>query len=161
MFTQGRTAYFVCAPWGIGPAREAGVRFGVSSVPPFEGAGAAQSLVAFHGFFLASAGKNKGIAQELIIDYLTRLDVTLALYSSQPRTPALKAALEKVSSYDKDAAIYRQQTEAGELIPSAANVADIWAAFHRAEIAVVAGDDVSSVMHRLFSAVVDINARTR
>jgi maltose-binding protein MalE len=54
MFTAKRTPYLVCAPWGFSPARAAGIRFAVSEVPPFEGEGPTQPLVAFHGFFLAS-----------------------------------------------------------------------------------------------------------
>ena len=159
MFTAGRTPYLVGAPWAFGPARAASMHFAVSEVPPFEGGEPTQSIVAFHGFFLASAGKNKRIAQELILDYLTRLEVALALYSSQPRPPALKVALEKVSSYDADAALYRRQSELGDIIPSAADVANVWASFHQAEVAAVRGEDVPTAMRRLRSAITQLNTR--
>jgi arabinogalactan oligomer/maltooligosaccharide transport system substrate-binding protein len=158
MFTSGRTAYLVSAPWSFGPARAANMSFAVSEVPPFEGGEPPRSVVAFHGFFLASAGKNKSIAQELILDYLTRLEVALALYSSQPRPPALKIALQKVSSH-ADAALYRRQTEAGDIIPSTAGIADVWASFHQAEVAAVRGEDVSAVMRRLRAAITGLNMR--
>jgi arabinogalactan oligomer / maltooligosaccharide transport system substrate-binding protein len=158
MFKAGRTAYLVCAPWAFGPARAAGLNFAVSEIPPFEGGEAPRSLVAFHGFFLASAGKNKRIAQELILDYLTRLEVALALYSSQPRPPALKVALQKVSSHE-DAALYRRQSEFGDVIPSTANVGDVWASFNQAEVAAVRGEDVPAAMRRLRAAISELNTR--
>jgi arabinogalactan oligomer/maltooligosaccharide transport system substrate-binding protein len=158
MFTGGRTAYLVSAPWSFGPARAANMNFAVSEVPPFEGGEPPRSVVAFHGFFLASAGRNKRIAQELILDYLTRLDVALELYSSQPRPPALKAALQKVSS-DTDAALYRRQTESGDTIPSSATIADVWASFHQAEVAAVKGEDVPAAMRRLRAAITELNTR--
>lgn len=134
------------------------MNFAVSEVPPFEGGEPPRSVVAYHGFFLASAGRNKRIAQELILDYLTRPDVALALYSSQPRPPALKVALQKVSS-DTDAALYRRQTESGDIIPSSATVADVWASFNQAEVAAVKGEDVPAAVRRLRAAISELNTR--
>jgi arabinogalactan oligomer / maltooligosaccharide transport system substrate-binding protein len=159
MFTAGQTPYLVCAPWAFSPARAANIHFAVSEIPPFEGGEPPRSLVAFHGFFLASAGENKPIAQELILDYLTRLEVALALYSSQPRPPALQVALAKVSADDVEAALYRRQTESGDLIPATADVGDVWASFNRAEVAAVSGEDVPAAMRRLRSALVELNTR--
>jgi maltose-binding protein MalE len=160
MFTAGRTAYLVGAPWAFGPARAANMSFAVSEVPPFEGGEPPRSAVAFHGFFLASAGKNKRIAQELILDYLTRLEVALALYSSQPRPPALKVALQKVSPH-ADAALYWRQSEFGDIIPSTSDIANVWACFNQAEVAAVIGEDVSAATRRLRAAITELNMRNR
>ncbi len=156
LFTQGQTPYVVCAPWGVGEARAAGVPLAVSPVPPFEDGEPARSMVTVHGFFLASASRNKSIAQDLIADYMTRSDVAMALYAAQPRTPALRSALDKVLDADAASAIFHRQCELGNLIPSGPEVAAIWAAFHRAEVDIVAGDGVEPVTRRLVQALIDV-----
>ncbi len=84
LFVEGRTPYLLCAPWAIGPARDAGIRVAASTVPPFEGGAPARSLIAVHGFFFPTAGKNKAIARELVYDFLTRMDIAEALYWPSP-----------------------------------------------------------------------------
>jgi maltose-binding protein MalE len=157
LFTAGRTPYLVCAPWAVGEARRAGIRLGVSAVPGFAGGGPARSLVAVHGFLLASAGTNKSIAQDLIGEYLTRTDVSLALYEAQPRTPALRSALDRIRQTDALATVFHEQCADGDIIPTAADVGPMWKAFHVAESAIVAGDDVHAVLRRLRQSVQDLN----
>jgi arabinogalactan oligomer/maltooligosaccharide transport system substrate-binding protein len=158
LFTQGRTPYLVAAPWAIGEAQQAGMKIGVSPVPGFAGAGPARSLVAVHGFYLASAGRNKSIAQDLVGEHLTRTDIALALYAAQPRTPMLRSALDHVRRTDSLAAVFHDQCAEGDLIPSDPGVERMWEIFHRAEIEVVAGDGVDAVLRRLRQAVVEANA---
>jgi maltose-binding protein MalE len=156
-FIEGRTPYLVCAPWGMGEARAAGVRVAASPMPPFENAQPARSLIAVHGFFLASASRNKAIAQDLIGEHLTRTEVALALYAAQPRTPALRTALDSVFGSDAEARVFHDQCEVGDLIPSAPDVVAMWEMFNRAEVDTVAGDGVEAVVQRLRQSVVDAN----
>jgi arabinogalactan oligomer / maltooligosaccharide transport system substrate-binding protein len=161
LFTGGRTAYLVCAPWAVGEARRAGIQLGASAVPGFADGGPARSLVAVHGFFLASAGTNKSIAQDLIGEYLTRTDVSLALYDAQPRTPALRTALDRVRETDALTTVFHEQCANGDMIPSTTDVGPMWNAFHVAESAIVAGADVNTVLRRLRQSVESLNvART-
>jgi arabinogalactan oligomer / maltooligosaccharide transport system substrate-binding protein len=88
---------------------------------------------------------------------MTRLEVALELYRSQPRPPALKVALAKVSADDVEAALYRRQSESGDLIPATADVGDMWASFNRTEVAAVSGEDVPAAMRRLRSAIAELN----
>ena len=150
-FNQGRTPYLVCAAYGVGEARAAGIPVGVSRMPPFADGSTARSLVAVHGFFLGATGRNKTIAQDLIIDYLTRREVALALYAAQPRTPALRTAV--LSTSDSEATPFHEACEAGDLIPSTPDSPAIFAAFHRAEVAAITGTDVAVVMRALTQSV--------
>jgi maltose-binding protein MalE len=149
LFAEGRTPYLVCAAWAVGVAREAGVRLGVSPMPPLRDGAPTRSLVAVHGFYLASAGANKSIAQDLVVDYLTRSQVALDLYAAQPRTPALRSALAKVVAEDTLAAPFHEQCERGDLIPSTADSAAMFTLFHQAEVAVVSGADPTSGVRTL------------
>lgn len=154
LFSQGETPYLVCPPWAIRPARDAGVRLAVSPVPPFTGGAPARSLVAVNGLFLPSAGRNKTVVRELVLDSLTRMDVAEALYQSQPRPPALAAAAERFYAVNADTDVYRHQFENSELIPSGADVASMWANFHKAEVDLVSGGNVERIL-REFSRSVD------
>jgi len=160
LFTRRRTPYFVSAPWAIGPSRDAGVCVEVSPVPPFVNGEPAQSFVAVHGFFFPAAGKNKVIARDLVLDFLTRIDVAEALYRTQPRSPTLVAAVEKFYADDARTAVYRRLFEVGEMIPSSRDVASIWEAFHQAETGAVAGVSLDVVMRDLSRSIDELNHRT-
>jgi arabinogalactan oligomer/maltooligosaccharide transport system substrate-binding protein len=161
LFIRRETPYLVCAPWAVGQIRTAGVPVAVSPVPPFADGGPTRSLVATHGLFLASSARNKIIAQDLIADYMTRTDVALALHAAQPRTPALRSGLEEVLEADPASAVYDDQCQAGDIIPSGPDTVPLFSAFHRAECDAIAGSDVDSVMRRFFNSIVDINRTSR
>jgi arabinogalactan oligomer / maltooligosaccharide transport system substrate-binding protein len=161
LFTRGETPYLVCAPWGIGEARAAGMPVAVSPVPPFAGGAPARSLVAFHGFYLASTSRNKSVAQDLISHHMTRTEVAMALYAAQPRTPALRSALDKVLASDAASAIFHRQVEAGDIIPSDPEIVDVWNVFHRAEVDVVAGQPVEPVLRSLQQRLVQVSQAVR
>ena len=161
LFIKAETPYLVCAAWAVGEVRAAGIPVEVSPVPPFADGQPARSLVATHGLFLASSARNKIIAQDLIVDYMTRTEVALALHASQPRTPALRSGLEEVLASDPASAVYSQQCEVGDIIPSGTDAVAMFDVFHRAEREVVAGVDVEAVMRRYGHAIGEINRTAR
>ena len=159
MFFRGETPYLLCAAWAVGDLRSAGIPIPmeVSPVPPFAGGWPTRSLVATHGLFLASSARNRIIAKDLIVDYMTRTEVALKLHAAQPRTPALRSGLGEVLESDPISAVYNEQVEHGDIIPSGADTVELLQAFHRAECDAIAGADVDAVMRRFSRAIVEIN----
>lgn len=163
MFFRGETPYLLCAAWAVGDLRSAGIPIPmeVSPVPPFAGGWPTRSLVATHGLFLASSARNRIIAKDLIVDYMTRTEVALKLHAAQPRTPALRSGLGQVLESDPISAVYNEQVEHGDIIPSGADTVELLQAFHRAECDAIAGADVDAVMRRFSRAIVEINRKAR
>ena len=133
----------------------------VSPVPPFADGAPARSLVAVHGFYLASTSRNKRVAQDLISHHMTRTEVAMALYAAQPRTPALRSALDKVLASDAASAIFHRQCETGDIIPSDPEIVDVWDVFHKAEVDIVAGYPVEPVLRSLQQRLVQVSEAAR
>ena len=164
MFFRRETPYLLCAAWAVGDLRNAGIptsMMEVSPVPPFAGCCPTRSLVATHGLFLASSARNRIIAKDLIVDYMTRTEVALKLHAAQPRTPALRSRLGEVLESDPISAVYNEQVEHGDIIPSGADTVELFQAFHRAECDAIAGADVDAVMRRFSRAIGEINRKAR
>jgi hypothetical protein len=92
---------------------------------------------------------------------MTRTEVALKLHAAQPRTPALRSGLGKVLESDPISAVYNEQVEHGDIIPSGADTVELFQAFHRAECDAIAGADVEAVMRRFSRAIVEINRKAR
>jgi arabinogalactan oligomer / maltooligosaccharide transport system substrate-binding protein len=153
LFAAGRTPYLICASRVVSDARRAKLPFAVGPVPPFAGLPAVRPFVSVHGFFLTRRGRNKTIAQDLAAHYLTRTDVSLALYETQPRPPALRAALDQILERDPVMAAFYRECQAGDLMPSMPQMSDVWHLLARAEVELVTGAPAEPVVRRLADAV--------
>lgn len=153
LFAAGRAPYLICASRVVSDARLARLPFAVGPVPAFAGFPPVRPLVSVHGFFLTRRGRNQTIARDLAVHYLTRTDVSLALYETQPRPPALRAALEEVLDRDAVMAAFYRECQAGDLMPSLPEMAEIWHLLARAEVALVVGAQAGPTVRRLAEAV--------
>jgi len=153
LFEAGRAPYLICASRVVSDAREAGLRFAVGPVPPYEGHEPVRPFVSVHGFFLTRHGRNKTIAQDLAAHYLTRTDVALSLYGIQPRPPALRSALDEVVDRDPTMAAFYAECRAGDLMPSLPEMRQVWTALAKAEVELVLGADTDPVIRRLAAAL--------
>jgi arabinogalactan oligomer / maltooligosaccharide transport system substrate-binding protein len=149
LFRAGRTPYLICACRVFTDARQAGLPFAVGPVPAFAGFPAVRPFVSVHGFFLTRRGRNKTIARDLAAHYLTRTDVSLALYETQPRPPALRAALDQVLGRDPVMADFYRECQAGDLMPSTPQMDEIWRLLARAEVELVNGAATAPTVQRL------------
>jgi arabinogalactan oligomer / maltooligosaccharide transport system substrate-binding protein len=162
MFLGRQTPYLLCAAWAVGEFRSSDIPMSVmsvSEVPPFREGQPTRSLVSTHGLFLARSARNQILAQELIVDYMTRTEVALRLHQAQPRTPSLRSGLGEVLENDPTSAVYNELCGRGEIIPSSADTVPLFRAFHQAECEAIAGTEIDTVMRRFRSAIVDINRR--
>lgn len=153
LFRAGRAPYLICASRVFSDARQADLPFAVGPVPAFAGFPAVRPLVSVHGFFLIRRGRNKTIARDLTMHHLTRTDVSLALYETQPRPLALRAALDRVLDQDPVMADFYRACQAGDLMPSVPRMDEIWRLLARAEVDLVNGAATAPTVRRLAEAM--------
>ncbi|GAA3755277.1 arabinogalactan oligomer/maltooligosaccharide transport system substrate-binding protein [Spinactinospora alkalitolerans] len=141
LFNDGRTAYFVTGPWSLPDIRTAGIPYEISAVPGFEGGEEARPFVSVQTFYVAAGGANKVLAQEFVTNYVAKPELAVALYESDPRPPALTAALEQIGEDDPDLAKVVAAGENGDPLPAIPQMAAIWDPFGKAEASVIGGAD--------------------
>ncbi|MET8989202.1 extracellular solute-binding protein [Nonomuraea wenchangensis] len=142
-FAGGKCAYLVSGPWAIADVKKAGVTYDISPVPAFKDGKPATPFVGVQTFFVASKGKSKALAQEFVANYVTNVDVAMALYKADPRPPALSAALQQVQAEDPDAVKFMDAGKDGLPMPAIPEMAAIWEPFGIAENAAVKGGDAA------------------
>jgi arabinogalactan oligomer/maltooligosaccharide transport system substrate-binding protein len=145
-FTGKKSAFLVSGPWALTDIKKAGLKYDITSVPPFTGGKPAQPFVGVQAFYVASKGKNKAVAQEFVANHLTKTDLAKALYDAEPRPPALTAALDSVKAADPDAQKFLDAGKNGVILPAIPAMAAVWDPFGKAEAAIVGGADVPSTL---------------
>src|SRR5690606_13320182 len=118
MFVEGQCPFLVSGPWAVNDIKQAGIAYDITPVPPFAGGEPAQPFVGAQVFFVAAQGENKAVAQEFVANYLTSVELAVALYEAEPRPPALTAALARVQGDDPDLAKFITAAENGVPMPS-------------------------------------------
>ncbi|MFC4560853.1 extracellular solute-binding protein [Nocardiopsis mangrovi] len=146
LFEEGRTPYFVTGPWSLAGVEAAGVDYGISAVPGFEGAEAPRPFIGVQAFFVASGGANKVLAQEFVTNYVADPELAVALYDADPRPPALTAAYEQVSADNPDIAAIVEAGEGGEPMPAMPEMAAVFDPFGKAQAAIIGGEDPEDVL---------------
>jgi len=155
MFAEGECPFLVSGPWAVNDIKAAGIPYDITPVPPFADGGPAQPFVGAQVFFVAAQGENKAVAQEFVANYLTSVDLAVALYEAEPRPPALTAALERVQGDDPDLAKFIAAAENGVPMPSIPEMAAIWGPFGIAEAAIVGGAEVDEAVDAAADAIAD------
>jgi maltose-binding protein MalE len=153
LFVAGRSPYLTCASRVLADARRSGLPFAVGPVPPYAGCPPVRPFVSVHGFYLTRHGPNKTIAQDLAAHYLTRTDVSLALYATQPRPPALRAAVDQVVDRDPVMAAFYRECQLGDLLPSIPEMEEVWRLLAQAEEELVRGAPAAPAVRRLADAM--------
>ncbi|GAA1751361.1 maltose ABC transporter substrate-binding protein [Streptomonospora arabica] len=153
LFTQGKTAYFVTGPWSLAAVQEAGVEYGISPVPGFEGGEEPVPFVGVQAFFVASGSKNKVLAEEFVTNYVTDPELATALYEADPRPPALNEVAEKVGEEDADVGAFTDAGANGRPMPAIPEMDAVWDPFGKAQAAVIGGADPKEAVESAAEAI--------
>lgn len=148
-FASRRTAFLISTSDGVRAAREAGLNFAVSAVPPFENGSAPRAFTLVHGMAIAKHGVNKVIGHDLFQDYLTHEYVMSAL----SRDVVAPVSLDVGGSVRDALAEFRRLCGLGELMPSFPAMQDVWRILGEAQAAVIAGDPSEPVAQHAATAV--------
>ena len=73
-------------------------------IPAFEGGKPASPFIGVNGFYLASNGKNKTLAQEFATNFVPTADFQSGLYAADPRRPALTESATAAAAADPNIA---------------------------------------------------------
>jgi arabinogalactan oligomer/maltooligosaccharide transport system substrate-binding protein len=155
LFFNKSSPFLISGPWAVADIKKAGTPYDISPIPPFKGGQPAGPFIGVNGFYLASKGKHKTLAQDFMTSFLTTLDVQVALYKAEPRRPALKAAVDQVKADDPDIAKFQAASVGGTILPAIPEMGQVWSPFGVAEAALVGGSDVTSTLQSAAKAIRD------
>lgn len=149
LFVSGRTPFLIGTSRVLQAAQKAGLNFAVDPVPSFDGHDPVRPMVSVHGFFLTRRGHNKVIARDLIVDHLTRTEVSTALHEVWPHVPARRDALERGRDIDPAIGAFYEAFRAGDPMPSIPEMGDVWQALRSAVTKLVDGAETGPVARQL------------
>jgi arabinogalactan oligomer/maltooligosaccharide transport system substrate-binding protein len=155
LFFNKQSPFLISGPWAIADIKKAGLTYDISPIPGFAGGAKAGPFIGVNGFYIASKGKNKTLAQEFATNFLTTLDVQVALYNAEPRRPALTAAVDQIKAADGDIAKFQTASEGGTILPAIPEMGQVWGPFGVAEAALVGGSAVDSTLDSAAKAIRD------
>lgn len=155
LFFDGKAPFLVSGPWATGQIVDAGTPYDISPIPAWADGSPAGPFIGVNGFYLASGGQNKALAQEFATNFLTTLDVQVAFYEAEPRRPALIAAVDQVKATDPDIAKFQAASEGGTILPAIPAMGQVWGPFGIAEAAIVKGEDVTTSLQAAAQAIRD------
>jgi arabinogalactan oligomer/maltooligosaccharide transport system substrate-binding protein len=146
LFFDGATAFFVAGPWNLADAEEAGIEYGISPFPGFEGAEPASPYIGYQSFFVTEGSENSALAEEFVTNYVTDTDFILSLYEIDPRTPVQTEALESVSAENPDIAAIAEAGADGIPMPSIPEMGETWQPLGVAQADIIGGADPREAM---------------
>lgn len=155
LFFDGKAPFLVSGPWAVADIEKAGTKYDICHIPPWKDGGPAGPFIGVNGFYLASKGQNKVLAQEFATNFLTTPEVQVAFYESEPRRPALLAAVDQVKANDPNIAKFQAAAEGGTILPAIPEMGQVWGPFGVAEAAIVKGDDVQKSLEAAAKAIRD------
>ena len=155
LFFNKEAPFLISGPWAVADIKKAGTPYDISPIPPFEGGKPAGPFVGVNGFYIASKGKNKTLAQEFATNFATTLPVQVAFYDAEPRPPALTEAFDQVSADNPDMAKFVAAREGGTILPAIPAMGQVWGPFGNAESAIVRGDEVKKTLDAAGKAIRD------
>lgn len=144
MFCKRQTPFILAASGAVVPARASGLNFAVSRVPPFQDGSPAIPFLAVNGFYVASRGRNKAVASDLVPDYLTRSDVTEYFGRLAHVVP-----LRVPGECDPAIADFHALCMDAVPMPSFPQIGDVLGLIGSAQVALVTGGDTATVVRDL------------
>ena len=155
LLTGGKTAFLVSGPWAIADIEKAKINYDVCAIPGFEGGKPASPFIGVNGFYLASKGKNKTLAQEFLTSVVPTADFQSGLYAVDPRRPALTEAATAAAAEDPNIPKFAEAGANGTILPAIPEMGQVWSPFGIAESAIVGGTDPSTALTAAAKAIRD------
>jgi arabinogalactan oligomer/maltooligosaccharide transport system substrate-binding protein len=155
LFFDAKAPFLVSGPWAVADIEKAGTPYDICPIPAWEGGTPAGPFVGVNGFYLASKGANKALAQEFATNFLTTPEVQVAFYNSEPRRPALTEAVDQVKATDPNIAKFQAAAAGGTILPAIPEMGQVWGPFGVAEAAIIKGEDVKTSLEAAAKAIRD------
>ena len=153
LFTGGKTPFLVSGPWAIADIEKAKVNYDVCAIPSFAGGKPASPFIGVNGFYLASKGKNKTLAQEFLTSVVPTADFQSGLYAVDPRRPALTESATAAAATDPNIPKFADAGANGTILPAIPEMGQVWSPFGIAEAAIVGGTDPTTALTAAAKAI--------
>jgi maltose-binding protein MalE len=144
LFTRRQTAFLLATSGAVVPVRNSGINFEVSALPRFQDGSPCIPFLTVNGFYVASSGRNKVVAGDLIPDYLTRADVTEAFGRLGHVVP-----LRLTEDCDPAIVKFYKLTADAVPMPSFPEMRQVWDLLAAAELSLIRGEDAGAVARNL------------
>lgn len=146
LFATGAAPFLISGPWSVSATEANEIPFEVSPIPGFSDGAEARSLIGVQAFFVASGAADPDLAQELAQAFLADPELSVILYESDPRVPALDAAMEMVSGQDPHLEAFQQAGEGGVPMPAIPEMEAVWSPFSQATADIIGGADPAGAL---------------
>lgn len=137
-FSQGNVAMTINGPWSWGNIETAGINYGVTTLPKFQG----QSSKPFVGVLTAgisTASPNKDLAVEFIENYLLTNDGLRMVDNDKPLGAVALKSFQKELDADANIAATMDNAMNGEIMPNIPQMNAFWGSTKSAIINIVDG----------------------
>jgi arabinogalactan oligomer/maltooligosaccharide transport system substrate-binding protein len=161
LFTGAKTAFLISGPWHIADITKAGIKYDITAIPPFADGTDASPFIGVNGFYVASKGKNKTLAQEFVTAVVPTQAFQVGLYKVEPRRPALTAAVDEVKATDPNIPKFAAAGLKGQILPAIPAMGQVWAPYGVAEAAIVGGADPATSLQAAAKAIREGIAKTQ
>jgi arabinogalactan oligomer/maltooligosaccharide transport system substrate-binding protein len=155
LFTGKKTPFVITGPWAVADIVKSGMNYDICAVPPFKDGKPASPFIGVNGFYLASKGKNKTLAEEFLTSVVPTPEFQLGLYNAEPRRPALTAAVDQVKATDPNIPKFAAAAKDGEILPAIPAMGQVWSPFGIAEANIVGGTDPATALQGAAKAIRD------
>lgn len=153
LFNEGKCPFLVSGPWAMADLDKANMDYEVMAIPGFSGAQPAKPFTGVQSMFVASKAKNATTAQAFVTEALTSETTQMALYKSDPRSPALVEVGKKVAAENPKLAKFSEFAEQGDPMPNIKEMAAVWQPLGKAYAAIVGGADPESTIKSAGEAI--------
>ncbi|MDO5720982.1 MAG: maltose ABC transporter substrate-binding protein [Actinomycetaceae bacterium] len=135
-FKQGNSPFIVGGPWMLEQFKD--LKIAVDPIPT-SGSQTASPFVGVQGFYVNAKSPNALLANQFLLNYIGSEDIQVQMYEAGNRTPALKAAAEKVKS-DPIAAGFAKVAENAVPMPSIPEMGEVWNFWGVTEAQIINGE---------------------
>jgi maltose-binding protein MalE len=121
LFIDGKQAFFMSGPWWINTWDEAGINWGVATLPTLDGDPMAP-FVGVRGFYISEFGENKAIAEEFLNGFVATDETMLALFEADPRGPAWLPIQDQAVGFEA----FAESASNGLFMPNVPEMGAVW-----------------------------------
>lgn len=135
-FKQGNAPFIVGGPWMLDQFKD--LKLAVDLIPT-PGPETAAPFVGVQGFYVNAKSPNALLANQFLLNYIGSEDIQVKMFEAGNRTPALKAAAEKVNS-DPIVAGFAKVAEKAVPMPSIPEMGEVWNFWGVTEAQIINGE---------------------
>ena len=121
LFLDGKQAFFMSGPWWVNTWDEAGINWGVATLPTLDGDPMAP-FVGVRGFWVSEFGENKAIAEEFLLSYIANDEAMLTLFEADPRGPAWLPIVDQAVGFEA----FAESAANGLFMPNVPEMGNVW-----------------------------------